>query len=85
MIYEVLSLQRQSDLDKIPRSPTGGGPLSPTEEEEPEEGKQSQLVCYVVVKSSQFIMTTQQSIYATVPSVLLKLSVKLHLSVPVSN
>lgn len=43
MIYEVLSLQRQSDLDKIPRSPTGGGPLSPTEEEEPEEDSDSEI------------------------------------------
>ncbi|KAM8930923.1 rab GTPase-activating protein 1-like isoform 1-T1 [Pelodytes ibericus] len=42
-MYEVLSLQRQSELEEAPTSPTASGLLSPQEEEEPEEESDSEL------------------------------------------
>ncbi|XP_006635084.2 rab GTPase-activating protein 1-like [Lepisosteus oculatus] len=45
MIYEVLSLKRQTHRNQTPQSPTGGQgtPISPTEEEETEEDSDSEI------------------------------------------
>lgn len=42
-IYEVLSLQRQSEMIEAPTSPASGGLMSPQEEEEPEEESDCEL------------------------------------------
>ncbi|XP_039623159.1 rab GTPase-activating protein 1-like isoform X1 [Polypterus senegalus] len=45
-IYEVVSLQKQADLDKGPSSPSAGGggaPMSPTEDDEADEDSDSEI------------------------------------------